>query len=353
MRLRVPVRDYIIDTSSEPDRDYYDFLAEPPVEQVERVYSIDEVRNSARIRDKVRRIDLDTITFATGSAEVPMSQAKTLRKVADAMLRGHREGSGRNLLHRGSYGRGRRRRVEPRPVRRTGRIGRLAADGSLRNPGRKPGDPGLWRALPQGPHGWKPEQENRRVTIRRVTPLVRPVAPELAIRRLESSCGRPGDSARRAVCVGAGAVKRVGSRPTTSPVSGKPRSLASMKSAIAIVSLRSNSRQTVYRRRDDPRRSRTICGSVGASGSRFCRLQPPRLDLRDRFALVAFDQYEVAGSKARRGFPRKARFRGAAQFMHDGIAGAGDDGHLMGAGLRGGGSCRRRPCRCRNHDGRA
>ncbi|URK87618.1 hypothetical protein LP421_06710 [Rhizobium sp. RCAM05350] len=47
MRLRVPVRDYIIDTSSEPDRDYYDFLAEPPVEQVERTYTIDEVRNSA------------------------------------------------------------------------------------------------------------------------------------------------------------------------------------------------------------------------------------------------------------------------------------------------------------------
>ncbi len=85
MRLRIPVRDYIIDTSSDPDRDYYDFLAEPPVEQVERVYSIDEVKYSARIRDKVRRIDLDTITFASGSAEVPLAQAKTLRKVATAI----------------------------------------------------------------------------------------------------------------------------------------------------------------------------------------------------------------------------------------------------------------------------
>ncbi len=85
MRLRIPVSDYIVDYSEEPNRDYYEFLSEPPVERVERVYTIDEVRTSARLRDKVRRIDLDTITFATGSAEVSMTQAKTMRKVADAM----------------------------------------------------------------------------------------------------------------------------------------------------------------------------------------------------------------------------------------------------------------------------
>jgi outer membrane protein OmpA-like peptidoglycan-associated protein len=85
MRLTVPVQDYIISTSRAPDRDYYDFLGQPPVERVERVYSIDEVKSSARLRDKVRRIDLDTITFPSGSAEVPLAQAKTLRKVADAM----------------------------------------------------------------------------------------------------------------------------------------------------------------------------------------------------------------------------------------------------------------------------
>ena len=85
MRLTIPVSDYIIDVTDDRDRDFYDFLAMPPVERVERVYTIDEVRHSARLRDKVRRIDLDTIHFATGSAEVSLSQAKTLRKVADAM----------------------------------------------------------------------------------------------------------------------------------------------------------------------------------------------------------------------------------------------------------------------------
>jgi outer membrane protein OmpA-like peptidoglycan-associated protein len=87
MRLRVPIDDYIIDVSSNRDRDYdyEEFLAKPPVEQVERVYSIDEVKNSARIRDKVRRIDLDTITFDTGSAEITKDQASTLREVAKAI----------------------------------------------------------------------------------------------------------------------------------------------------------------------------------------------------------------------------------------------------------------------------
>ncbi|MFN3503692.1 MAG: OmpA family protein, partial [Allorhizobium sp.] len=85
MRLTIPVDDYIVSTTRSPDRDYYDFLARPPVERVERVYSIDEVKSSARIRDKVRRIDLDTITFPSGSAEVPLEQARTLRRVAQAM----------------------------------------------------------------------------------------------------------------------------------------------------------------------------------------------------------------------------------------------------------------------------
>ncbi|WP_349434626.1 OmpA family protein [Pararhizobium sp. A13] len=175
MRLRVPVRDYIIDTSSEPDRDYYDFLAEPPVEQVERVYSIDEVRNSARIRDKVRRIDLDTITFATGSAEVPMSQAKTLRKVADAMLQVIEKDPGETFFiegHTDAVG-----SDESNLVLSDERAESVAS--LLTEVYGIPAE----NLVTQG-YGERflkvrtleAEQENRRVTIRRVTPLVRPVA---------------------------------------------------------------------------------------------------------------------------------------------------------------------------------
>ncbi|MBD9628287.1 OmpA family protein [Ensifer sp. ENS06] len=175
MRLTIPVDDYIVDYSQEPDRDYYAFLSEPPVERVERIYSIDEVRNSARLRDKVRRIDLDTIHFETGSAEVSMSQAKTLRTVADAMqkvlgkdpgetffIEGHTDavGSDRSNLVLSDE------RAESVAVLLTEVYGIPAENLVTQGYGER----FLKISTPE------PEEENRRVTIRRVTPLVRPVA---------------------------------------------------------------------------------------------------------------------------------------------------------------------------------
>jgi outer membrane protein OmpA-like peptidoglycan-associated protein len=175
MRLTIPVDEYIIDTSSEPDRDYYEFLEQPPVERVERVYSLDEVKYSARIRDKVRRIDLDTITFATGSAEIPMNQAGSLRKVADAikevlkkdpsetfLIEGHTDAVGSdesNLVLSD-------RRAESVAVVLSDAFGippeNLATQGY--------GERYLKVRTEVA------EQQNRRVTIRRITALVKPVA---------------------------------------------------------------------------------------------------------------------------------------------------------------------------------
>ncbi|MDQ0320593.1 outer membrane protein OmpA-like peptidoglycan-associated protein [Pararhizobium capsulatum DSM 1112] len=175
MRLRVPVRDYIIDTSSQPDRDYYDFLAEPPVEQVERTYTIDEVKNSARIRDKVRRIDLDTITFATGSAEVPLSQAKTLRKVADAMLEVIDKDPGETFFiegHTDAVGSDDSNLVLS--DERAESVASLLSEVYDIPPENLVTQGYGERYLKIRTDG--AEQQNRRVTIRRVTPLVRPVA---------------------------------------------------------------------------------------------------------------------------------------------------------------------------------
>jgi outer membrane protein OmpA-like peptidoglycan-associated protein len=175
MRLRIPIEDYIIDTSSDPDRDYYDFLAEPPVERVERVYSIDEVKQSARLRDKVRRIDLDTITFATGSAEVPMSQARTLRSVAEAMQKVLDKDPGETFLiegHTDAVGADR-----PNLVLSDERAESVAS--LLTEVYGVP--PENLQTQGYGERFLKvrtqaAEQQNRRVTIRRVTTLVRPVA---------------------------------------------------------------------------------------------------------------------------------------------------------------------------------
>ncbi|MGE7369327.1 OmpA family protein [Neorhizobium sp. NPDC001467] len=175
MRLTVPLDDYIIDTSSEPDRDYYEFLEQPPVERVERVYSLDEVRYSARIRDKVRRIDLDTVTFATGSAEIPMNQASSLRKVAQAikdvldrdpaetfLIEGHTDAVGSddsNLV------------LSDERAESVARVLTDAFDIPPENLATQGYGERYLKVRTDGP-----SQENRRVTIRRITPLVKPVA---------------------------------------------------------------------------------------------------------------------------------------------------------------------------------
>jgi outer membrane protein OmpA-like peptidoglycan-associated protein len=175
MRLRIPLNQYIIDTSSDQDQDYYDFLREPPVEPVERVYSLNEVRYSARIRDKVRRIDLDTITFATASADIPMAQAKTLRGIADAigqiikkdptesfLIEGHTDAVGTdqsNLILSDQ-------RAESVANVLTDVYGIPPENLATQGYGEQ-----YLKVNTSGP-----EQENRRVTIRRVTALVRPVA---------------------------------------------------------------------------------------------------------------------------------------------------------------------------------
>ncbi|MDK4722983.1 MULTISPECIES: OmpA family protein [Rhizobium] len=175
MRLLIPLSQYIIDTASNRDADYYDFLREPPVEPVERIYSVNEVRYSARIRDKIRRIDLDTITFATGSSDIPMSQASTLRGVADGiskivkrdptetfLIEGHTDAVGSaesNLILSD-------RRAESVANVLTDVYGIPAANLVTQGYGEQ-----YLKVNTLGP-----SQENRRVTIRRITPLVRPVA---------------------------------------------------------------------------------------------------------------------------------------------------------------------------------
>ncbi|GAK70749.1 hypothetical protein RRU01S_13_00870 [Agrobacterium rubi TR3 = NBRC 13261] len=175
MRLRIPVDDYIIDTSSEPDRDYYRFLEQPPVEPVERVYTMDEVRYSARIRDKVRRIDLDTITFATGSAEIPMSQAQSLRKVADAINQVLKNNPAETFLiegHTDAVGNDESNLVLS--DERAASVANVMTDVYGIPPENLTTQGYGERFLKVQTLG--PSQENRRVTIRRITSLVKPVA---------------------------------------------------------------------------------------------------------------------------------------------------------------------------------
>jgi len=85
VRYDMPRERYIVDMGRASEDDLQETLAAPPVEQVERAYTLDEVRDSSRLRDKLRRVDLDAITFDTGSAAISRSEISELARIGRAM----------------------------------------------------------------------------------------------------------------------------------------------------------------------------------------------------------------------------------------------------------------------------
>jgi outer membrane protein OmpA-like peptidoglycan-associated protein len=85
LRLQIPQQEYIVDSSRASQSQLEQALVAPPVEQVERAYSLEEVRRSQRLRDKVRRVDLDEITFEFGSAELAPDQIAKMERVGRAI----------------------------------------------------------------------------------------------------------------------------------------------------------------------------------------------------------------------------------------------------------------------------
>ena len=176
--ISMPYEEYIFDAERveyNDDQAYYDFLEQPPVEKVERLYSVDEVKRSARVRDSVRRVDLDTITFETGSAMVDEAQVEKLDGVANAMLRlleknpaetflieGHTDAVGSDMSNLALSD----ERAEAVASALT-QVFEIPAE-NLTTQGY--GEQYL-KIDTQGP-----ARENRRVAIRRITPLVAPVA---------------------------------------------------------------------------------------------------------------------------------------------------------------------------------
>jgi outer membrane protein OmpA-like peptidoglycan-associated protein len=87
LRLTIPISEYILDADTAEEDEIELFLDQPPVEKVRRIYSIDEVKRSARIRDTVRRLEVGGLTFDSGKATISRDQVGALSKVANAMLK--------------------------------------------------------------------------------------------------------------------------------------------------------------------------------------------------------------------------------------------------------------------------
>ncbi|CAN7404905.1 OmpA family protein [Mesorhizobium sp. LjRoot246] len=176
MRLTIPREEYILDSEDveDPD-DYYTFLEQPPVEKVQRLYSIDEVKRSARVRDIARRVDLDTLNFEFGSASISDTEVQKLEGVATAMEKLLKKNPAETFLIEGH----------------TDAVGTPEANLALSDRRAEAVAEALTNAFGIPPENLTtqgygeeylkvntsaPNRENRRVAIRRITSLVAPVA---------------------------------------------------------------------------------------------------------------------------------------------------------------------------------
>ena len=85
--IRIPHNRYIVDADEASPDVIYDTMMAPPVERIERRYSLDEIRYSPAVRQRMPSIDVNTINFETGSWEIPPDQAAKLQVIADGLNR--------------------------------------------------------------------------------------------------------------------------------------------------------------------------------------------------------------------------------------------------------------------------
>jgi len=85
--LRIPRERYIVEADYASPELLYDTMIAPPVERLERRYSLDEIRYSASVRQRMPSIDVNSINFETGSWEIPPDQAAKLQGIADGLNR--------------------------------------------------------------------------------------------------------------------------------------------------------------------------------------------------------------------------------------------------------------------------
>ncbi|TBN55308.1 OmpA family protein [Hansschlegelia quercus] len=84
-RVSIPRERYIVDADDASYEQIDEAFSAPPVERLDRSYSLDEIRQNAPLRERVRSVDLDTVTFDTGSWDVRDDQIKKLENVGLAM----------------------------------------------------------------------------------------------------------------------------------------------------------------------------------------------------------------------------------------------------------------------------
>jgi OmpA-OmpF porin, OOP family len=85
--IRIPFNRYIVEADVAAPELIYETLEAPPVDRIDRRYSLDEIRYSPTVRQLMPSIDLNTINFETGSWDIPPDQAARLQVIADGLNR--------------------------------------------------------------------------------------------------------------------------------------------------------------------------------------------------------------------------------------------------------------------------
>jgi outer membrane protein OmpA-like peptidoglycan-associated protein len=169
--IRIPYDRYIVDSEDAPPDLIYETMEAPPVDRIERRYSLDEIRYSPSVRMLMPSIDVNTINFETGSWEVPPDQAARLQSIADGLNRaiqrnprevflieGHTDAVGNDTDNLSLSD----RRAESAAELLTQQFGVPAENLTSQGYGSQ--------YLKEQTSG--PSRINRRVTIRRITPLL-------------------------------------------------------------------------------------------------------------------------------------------------------------------------------------
>src|SRR5499427_5063408 len=181
--IRIPRERYIVeDEYAQPDDIYYALWA-APVDYIDRPYTLDEIRYSLPLRERMPRVDLNTVTFDTGSWEVAPDQVERLAVIADGinraiatnpsevfLIEGHTDAVGSDIDNLSLSD----RRAESVALVLSQQFGVPPENLTTQGYGAH------YLKIPtQGP-----ERANRRVTVRRITPLLTgqnqplPLAPQ-------------------------------------------------------------------------------------------------------------------------------------------------------------------------------
>jgi outer membrane protein OmpA-like peptidoglycan-associated protein len=170
--VNIPREQYIVDMAVAPPPFIYQTLAAPPLVPIERPYSLDEIRYNIALRDRMRRVDVDTINFDFGSWQVGPDEVGRLQLIAQAiqeivgrnpnevfLVEGHTDAVGQDVDNLSLSD------------RRAETVANILTE-SYQIP------PENLTTQGYGAHFLKiptpePERRNRRVTVRRITPLLR------------------------------------------------------------------------------------------------------------------------------------------------------------------------------------